>query len=159
MKFFTKSLIPIFFILFLFTSVHASNEKDEEDKNLKYLINSIDIENKKINPATPENEFQEVMGEYMKNMTNQNVKAQKSLSLIGPIEFEAVSDLANVENIQIFKENLKQYKKVKKNHYDTLDILMRNANTRIGKVDLAKKGLEVVHNFMKKNWSCSFSST
>jgi hypothetical protein len=123
------------------TSLYANDEQSDNDRNVKYLIDSIDLENKKFAPGEPENEFQEIMGEYMKQIMAQNEKTQRCIELIGPVEFEAMSDLATVENIVILRENLKQYKRIKKSHYDTLDILMRNTNTKIGKTDLAKKRL------------------
>lgn len=123
------------------TLLYANDEQSDNDRNVKYLIDSIDLENQKFAPGEPENKFQEIMGEYMKQIMTQNEKTQKGIELIGPIEFETMSDLANVENIVILRENLKQYKRIKKAHYDTLDILMRNANTKIGKTDLANKRL------------------
>jgi len=141
MKLLIKSLTTIFIVLVLLSLTYASEEENDYDKNLKHIINSLDLENKKFAPSAPENEFQEVMGEYMKEVIEQNSKTQKAITLIGPIEFEAMSDLANADNIQILRENIKQYKKTKKAHYDTLDVLMRDANIKIGKKDLAKKRL------------------
>jgi hypothetical protein len=138
MKSSINTIVIILLVLVLCPPVLASGEIDN---NLKYLIDSVDLENNKFSPSEPENEFQEVMGEFMKNVMDQNIKTQKTISLIGPIEFEAMSDLANAQNIQVFQENIRQYKRIKKAHYDTLDILMRDANSKIGKTDLAKKRL------------------
>ncbi len=141
MKVSAKSLSAILILFALFPTPHAADEGFSTDENLKWLGNSIDIENKEFVPGEPKNEFQKVMGEFMKSMIEQNTKTQKSIALIGPIEFESTSDLANAEHILIFRENITQFKKVKKSHYDTLDILFKDANTKIGKTDLAKKRL------------------
>ncbi len=127
-------------MIFQSTAIMAQDNKDI-DENTKYLIESIDLKNKKLSPGKPENKFQEVMADYMDAMMNLNSKTQKAIQLIGPIEFEKMSDLSEVKNITIFRENLRQYKQAKKEHYDTLDILMKNANIQIGKEHLAKKRL------------------
>lgn len=141
MKIFTKALFTISFALVVFTSAQAGEGTIDSDKNLKYIINSVDLENSKFTPGVTENEYQKVMSKFMEEIINQNTKTQKAITLIGPIEFEAVSELENVETIQILMENLKQYKRAKKAHYDALDVLMRNANIKIGKSDLAQKRL------------------
>lgn len=141
MKIFLWPFIAICITTVLLSSVHAEEGVNDSDKNLKYLIDSLDLENKKFSPEDPENEFQEVMRNYMNDIMAQNIATQKTLTLIGPIEFEAMSDLSFAKNIQVFRENITQYKKVKKSHYDTLNNLMREANTKIGKDELAKKRL------------------
>ena len=141
MKISAKYLPTTLILCALIPTLHAGDEGFATDENLKWLGNSIDIENKEFRSEEPKNEFQEMMGGYMKRMIDQNTKTQKSIRLIGPISFEATSDLAIAEHILIFRENITQFKRVKKTHYDTLDILMRDANTKIGKTDLAKKRL------------------
>jgi len=127
-------------LLFQNNHVRAQDNKDI-DKNTKYLIESIDTENKKFSPGKPENKFQEVMADYMGTLMDLNTKTQKAIQLIGPIEFKKMFDLAEAKNIIIYRENLRQYIRVKKDHYDTLDVLMKTANTQIGKEHLNKTRL------------------
>lgn len=139
MRYFSLALLCLVFLLPYPASAEGQQVQDAE--NIDYLIDSIDLNNGTFSPGTAENGLQEIMSDYMNKIVAQNNKTQTCIALVGPIEFETMSSLSVVEHIVIFQDNLKQYKAIKKNHYDSLDGLMKDANTKLGKLDLAKKRL------------------
>jgi len=140
MKYIFSCLTILGLLIFLNYPVDAQDNKKLDD-NSKYLADSIGLDNNRFSPGEPKIHFQEVMAAYMSKLTDLNTKTQSSIQLIGSIEFERMSDLSDESNIIAYRENLRQYKNIKKQHYDALDALMKSVNTKIGKDDLAKKRL------------------
>ncbi len=136
--------------------MYANDEKGERDENVEYMLDSIDVEKGKLTPGEPKNEFQANMAEYMNNIMKLRTELQRTISFIGTVEMNSMSDLANIDNIEILRNNLTQYTRVMKKYYDTVDALMREANLKIGKNQLAQKRLGGGTQFYEEQLEFSF---
>jgi len=127
-----------FVLILSFTNLALS---ETSGKNLKFLLNSIDLKSKEFTINQAENAWQEAMNNLVVKSIEINNRTKEKIKALGPIMYKTNSELANIQNIHTYRERIKQYKMIKKEHYDSLDVLLRNTNTAIGKTENTNKRL------------------
>jgi hypothetical protein len=123
-------------ILLLIKPVYANTN----DENLNFILNSIDPDSKTIILDKPKNPWQEAMSDYIFKISDLQEETKIKTNAVGNLLAKS-SELSRAEDVLAFIKKVKQYKLIKKQHYDRLDNIMIITNKAIGKEHLTKKRL------------------
>jgi hypothetical protein len=130
-----------YFFLLLTLSLTSPTIADASDKNLNFLLNSIDPNKKTFTINQVENSWQEAMNNLVVKGIEIHDRTKGRVKSLGSIMYKSNSELSNTQNISNYIEKIKHYRSIKKEHYDSFDQLMLATNTAIGKKELTKKRL------------------
>ena len=126
-----------FILILLFTKLTYANTSDD---NVNFILNSIDPDSKTITLDKPDNPWQEAMSIYIFKLANLHEETKIKTEAVGNLLANS-SELSSAKDVLTFVNKVKQYKSIKKQHYDKLDNIMSIANKAIGKDHLTKKRL------------------
>ena len=123
--------LAIFIISFSTIMVLKADEPViKTEKDMQYMIDSIDTK-KGLDPKVPQNEFQQTMSDYMKELTELNTNTTNMTNNIGPIEFSSFVDIKERHSVIKLKDNLKKYWEIRKNYYDKSNALLKKYRKRL----------------------------
>ncbi len=136
-------LIGILFVLLLWAILPSAAQQSSKplpvtDQDLEYLLKSIDTEKRTLQPGKPENEFQSIMTEYIKELTSLESKHKGEIGQLGPIGFSSFEELRQKKQVLTLRHNLTKYWACRKGYYEQGEELMKKYDKRLGKE--AKKG-------------------
>lgn len=138
-------ILLVLLVAFSANSTIASDERKSSpvtEKNVDRILKSVDTENKTLTPEKPENEFQALMAEYMKELKTLELEHQKELDKIGPIEFSSFDELSQRKQVLMLRGNIEKYWECRKNYFDRMDKLLKKYRTKTGKGTEYKGRLE-----------------
>jgi len=78
------------------------------------------------------------LGAYLTVIIELNNYTKSRVETLGAIMHSRESELSNTQNISLYRERIRKYRQIKKDHYDALDSLMFITNLAIGKDELTK---------------------
>ena len=78
------------------------------------------------------------LGAYLTVIIELNNYTKGRVETLGAIMHSRESELSNTQNISLYRERIRKYRQIKKDHYDALDSLMFITNLAIGKDELTK---------------------
>lgn len=100
------------------------------EKDMQYMLDSIDAQ-KGLDPKVPQNEFQQTMSDYMKELTTLNTNTTSLTNNIGSIEFASFEELKERQRVVTLKDNLKKYWSVRQFYYDKADALLKKYRNKL----------------------------
>lgn len=109
----------------------SSNQKVISEDDAEYMIKGIDVDSGTLNPGTPQNETQSILSSGMKDFDQLNIETRKKIARIGAFEISNFAELKSKPDVSRLKENLKIYKSIKNDYYDSKDILLQKYRKKI----------------------------
>lgn len=113
-----------------FMVLKADKPVIKTEKDMQYMIDSIDTK-KGLDPKVPQNDFQQTMSSYMKELAELNTNTTGLANNIGPIEFSSFVELKDNQRVMTLKDNLKKYWYVRKFYYDKADTLLKEYRKKL----------------------------